>query len=263
MKKMTRLMALLMALLMVGMMAAASALAAATDTDIPATGTDIEQPTEQPTEEPTATPAPTKKPSTSGSTSYATATPEPEATEAPSLGITPEDFVQQVTDKVGGELPEGAVTETETRTDIVMDTPKEEAGYAGSVLTYHHGEDGGIVLCSTYTAEVLEGFKGWLASLTDVDALNASEAFADFVKNAKVLLGTLLPDLTEEQISELLLAILTSGTEGVELTAEDLNEFFGAGVDGEVLGLYAQDGYEFCLLQTEESILLGVRPAAE
>lgn len=232
MKKMSRLAALLMALLLIGVMAAASALAAATDTDIPATGTDIEQPTETPDE---PTPTPTKKPSSSNSGSNwssATSTPEP---------------VEETI---------GAVVE-------VLDEADESIGYTGSTLTYLNGDNSVVILTSGYTPEVLASFKAWLATLANADATTPTDMdasnFANFVKNAKTLLSTVLPGLTEEQIDELLMAILTSGAPETELTADELAAFFGEIEISEVLGLYAQEGYAFCLALTDESIVLSAK----
>lgn len=230
MKKMTRMAALLMALLMV----TASALAAATDTDIPATDTDIvDEPTQAPaateTPAPTTAPAPTRRPS-SGSSSNASSTVVP--TEEPVVN-----------------------------TKVVLDEANEANGYGGSVLNYL--ENGSVVLNCTYSAEVLAGFKAWMESITDVEALNNATAFVEFVKNAKALVNAILPELTEEEVAELIVAILNSDIEGVELTEADLAEFFGEGVTGELLGLHTQYGYEFSLLLTEDSILLGARKVAE
>lgn len=242
MKKMTRLMALVMALLMVGVMVAASALAAddnmASDGNLAtkapsgddSMASDGNLATKAPaaTEAPaTATPAPTKKPSSSSAATYATAEPTEE----------PVDNV------------------------VVLDEADEDAGYAGSILTYL--ENGSILLTSSYTAENMTEFKAWAETVTDAEALNATEIFAEFVKHAKTLVTEVLPELTEEEVDELLVAILTSDVSEVELTEEELAVFFGDAEISEVLGLYTQENYEFCLAETEDSVLLGVREIAE
>lgn len=229
MKKMTRLAALLMALLMVGVMVLVSAVAEnggmASDGDL---STKAPQVTVAPSEDDSMASdgdTPTKKPSSSSN-------------YTPSYTAEPTE---------------------EPATVVVLDEANEATGYNGSTLTTF--ANGTVMLTSSYNADVLAGFKAWLEGIVDVDALNNSEAFAEFVKNAKVLVKTVLPDLTDEEVDALIVAIVTSDVEGVELTDADLVDFFGEAVTGELLGLYAQNGYEFCLELTEESILLSARAA--
>lgn len=249
MKKMTRLTALLVALLMVGVLFAAAALAAATDTDIPATGTDIAKPTE----------APAKKPSSSGSGSSTPAATEEPVEEAAELELDVEAFLAAL------GLDAEAVTVTDEATVIVLD--EAEGTYGGSVLVYATGEIKALILASAYDAEVMAAFADWRAAIADVAALREAEGFAEFVKHAEEMLRAILPELTEDELDELLVAILNSDAEGVELEEDALALFFGkdeAGEEsdeeaGEVLGVYEQDGYQFCLMQTGTSVILAMR----
>ena len=253
MKNMNRLAALLIALLMISLaITAALAAGEATGTDIPATGTDVTEPTNEPEPAETSAPEPTVPMA------------RPHVTEAPAAVtwtmLDPDDFVQRVTALLATLTPD-AVTRTGNAIAIALDEADEEAGYAGSVLTYFYGDIDAITLTSGYSAEVLAGFKGWLATLsgeaTQTD-LTDNETFAGFMSGAKVLVSVVLPGLTGEEADELIKSILTAGAEDVTLTDEELAARFGEGVIGEVLSVYEQDGYSFCLILTENSIVLSV-----
>lgn len=253
MKNVNRLTALLIALLMIGLaITAALAAGEATGTDIPATGTDVTEAPTNPAPVETSNPEPTVP----HANPYVTKAP---TTEAETM-MDPEDFVRRVTALLAG-LAEDAVTRTENAILIALDEADDATGYAGSVLAYYFGDIDAITLTSGYSAEVLAGFKAWLAALnaqaTETD-LADNETFAGFVSGAKVLVGVILPELTDEDVDALLMAILTNGAEGVTLTDEELAARFGEGVTGEVLSVYEQDGYSFCLIQTEDSIVLSV-----
>ena len=255
MKNMNRLTALLIALLLIGLtITAALAAGEATGTDIPATGTDVTEPTEEPAPSETNHPEPTVP----MANPHVTAAPEIEP-EAETM-LDPDEFVQRVTALLGG-LAADAVTRTGNAIAIALDEADEEAGYAGSVLTYFYGDIDAITLTSGYTAEMLANFKDWLAALggeaTQTD-LTDNETFAGFVSGAKVLVNVVLPEMTGEETDALLESILTNGAEGVTLTDEELAARFGEGVTGEVLSVYEQDGYSFCLLLAEDSIVLSV-----
>ena len=245
MKTMKRWTALLMALMMLGA-AATSALAAgeATGSDLPATGTDVTVPPVFPSPIETNEPEPTVPMA------------NPYVTEAPPA-VTgtmpgPDEFVRRVTALLEG-LDADAVTRTGNAIRIKLDET--------DVLTCFFGGVNAITLTSGYSAEVLAGFKSWLATLngeaTKTDLID-SETFAGFINGAKVLVNVVLPDLTAEETDALLTSILTNGAEGVTLTDEELMARFGEGVTGEVLSVYGQDGYSFCLLLAEDSIVLSV-----
>ena len=245
MKNMNRLTALVIALLMIGL-AITAALAAGE-----ATGTDVPAPSEEP--EPVVTNDP--EPTVPHANPYVPVTPAPAAAM-----MSPDDFVRRVTALLAG-LKEDAVTRTENSIRIMLDEADEATGYAGSVLTYLRGDMDAIILTSGYGADALAGFKGWLATLAGAATatdLTDNETYAGFINGAKVLVNVVLPELTAEETDALLVSILTAGAQGVTLTDEELAARFGEGVTGEVLSLYEQDGYSFCLIQTEDSIMLSV-----
>lgn len=243
MKHVNQLAALLMALLMIGLViTAALAAGEATGTDIPTTGTDVPEPSEEPGPVVTNDPEPTVPMA------------NPSVTETPAPAMTmpgPDDFVQRVTALLAG-LPEDAVTRTDNAIRIQLDE--------ADVLAYLC-DTNAITLTSSCDAEALAGFKGWLATLAGAATatdLTDSETYAGFISGAKVLVNVVLPDMTGEEVDALLTDILTKGAEGVTLTDEELSARFGEGVTGEVLSVYEQDGYSFCLMQTEDSIVLSV-----
>lgn len=245
MKKLTRMAALLMALLMVGVMFSVTALAVTTGTDL-ATDTDISEPTKAPDKKPAGTT--TNKTNTNTYTATATEAPEEEAVE---LTFDVDAFLAAL------GIDAANVTVAGDTTTIVLD--EAEGTYGGSVLVFVNGEMKVLILTSTYDASVIATFADWRKTITDVEALRAAEQFAEFVKNAECVLLAVLPELTADELDALLVAILNSDAENVEIEEEVLALFFGEDETGEVLGVYEQDGYQFCLFKTETSVGLSVR----
>ena len=264
---------------------------AATDTDMPATPTDIptdapatDAPTKGPatdTDLPTAAPtdAPTKAPATDAPATNAPATDAPETdapTNEPSTGNDPavpkdEDAADEEVPAFDGEdfmsrfqgnslaAAKGSLVSGDTVT-LTMDAADED-GYNGSVLSVYGADRADevlISLVSCYNADVLLSFNAWQESVTNETALNETASYTSFVELARALVQALLPEKTADEVDTIIVSILQSRFDG---TLQNADVTFGEDLAGEVVGYLAEEGYEFFLVLNDEAAELLVREA--
>lgn len=203
--------------------------------------------------EATVTPAPTKQPENGNSTAAQTT-----ATSAPAQDD--DGFLSRFQGN-SSAAAEGDLS-GDADVTLVMEA-NGEADYDGSVLTVFQtgSREDGVAIClsSQYEAAALANFVAWQADIETVEALRATESFKSFVELAEALVESLLPEKTADEVDELIVKLLESGSDG---TLENIDADFGDDVDGEIVGYVAEEGYEFFLVLRDDGVELLVREAA-
>lgn len=142
----------------------------------------------------------------------------------------------------------------------------DEAGYTGSVLTvYRTGSRSdrvAISLISLYEPDAMLNFTLWQSGIADVEALRGTESFLSFVELARAMMQSLLPEKSEDEVDELLVGLLQSGSDGT--LSDSLGAaYFNDDLDGDIVGCLEAEGYVFFLVLRNEGPALLVREAIE
>lgn len=159
------------------------------------------------------------------------------------------DVAASVLAAMGLTADPSAMTVTADGVVIALDTPN--GTYGGSKLT-SYSDDATYALTSTYSAEEVASFDEWRKT---ADALTSGK-FGEFVKFANAELTALLPDMSADEVTNVLSAILASSAEGVVITAENAPAFWTP--DTTVLGVETMEGYVFYLMTQGNDVVLGV-----
>lgn len=167
----------------------------------------------------------------------------------PALNTVTEQFLSAISAKLGINVTGDAVTVTPDGLIIALDKPN--GIYGGSKLTSYN-DNATYALASTYSAEAIALFDEWRMT----DGARTSEKFSEFTGYARLALAILLPDMSEEEIDNILAAILMSNTVGLELTAETVPAFWTE--DTIALGMETLEGYVFYLLVQGNDLVLGI-----